>query len=84
LEDVCDDALLDKIPLEAALLLDDALLVESSNNPLRADALCFGGEETAGAGGCVSLLRFLPNFFFVVVSACCVDLVMELIVCCYL
>lgn len=60
-------------PVVAALLPDEGLLVDRSNNPLREFAFDLAEEEEVGGGGLVSLLRFFPNFFFVVISEedCC-------------
>jgi len=68
---VCAD-LLERIPPEAvaALFPEEGRFVESSKNPFFEEAfdLLLVPCETGATGGAVSLLRFLPNFFFVVVS----------------
>lgn len=49
---------------------EEARFVESNNNPLREEPEVFALEpEIGGAGGFVSVLRFLPNFFFFVVES---------------
>lgn len=67
---LCAD-LLERIPPEAVavLLPEEIRFVERSKNPFfddEFDLFCSCG--TGAAGGAVNLLRFLPNFFFVVVS----------------
>ena len=79
--------MLERIPPddEAEVVPEESRFVDKSSSPLRDEAFAFVAEETGGAGGLVSLFRFFPNFFFVVVSVdcCCVvvDFVIELIGC---
>jgi len=66
----CAD-LLERMPPEAVavLLPEEGRFVERSKYPFfddEFDLLCTCA--TGATGGAVSLLRFLPNFFFVVVS----------------
>jgi hypothetical protein len=70
---------LERIPEEDVLAPDVGLFVDSSKSPFREAAFDLT-PEAMGTGAFVSLLRFLPNFFFAVGSDdCCEDFVAELI-----
>jgi hypothetical protein len=66
-----DIVLLDKRPDDDTFPAEEERFVERSNKPLREEAEVeppLLGDAMGGAGGFVSLFRFLPNFFFVVSS----------------
>jgi hypothetical protein len=66
-----DVGLLAKRPDAAAVPAEEERFVERSNKPLREEAEVeplLLVDAMGGAGGFVSLFRFLPNFFFVVNS----------------